>query len=282
MPRGYPASARLSAGSVAGVRTVLVTGTSTGIGRATAEKLAASGFHVLAGVRRPADAPPGVEALELDVTSPDQIAAAAERVGGSLDGLVNNAGITVQGPLEFVGLGEFRRQLEVNLVGPLALTQALLPALRAAGGRIVMVSSVGGRTALPFLGPYHASKWGLEGLSDSLRQEVEPLGVRVAIVEPGSADTEIWRKGEETADDILAALPAEATELYGERLEAVRELARKTAARAFPPSKVADAIHHALTARRPRPRYLVGADARIQLGLRVALPTRTLDAAVRR
>jgi NAD(P)-dependent dehydrogenase (short-subunit alcohol dehydrogenase family) len=266
------------------MKTVLVTGTSTGIGRVTAERLVARGFEVLAGVRRAEDAPPRTEPLLLDVTDPAAVAAAAERAAAaaSFAGLVNNAGVTVQGPLEFVPLDEFRRQMEINLVGPLALTQALLPALRRSGGRVVMVSSVGGRTAVPFIGPYHASKWGLEGMSDALRQEVEPLGVKVAIVEPGSADTEIWRKGQDSADDVLGALPPEAVELYGERLAAVRALAVKTAARAFPPEKVAKAIEHALTARRPRPRYLVGADARIQVGLRAALPTRTLDAAVRR
>ncbi|HEX2084450.1 MAG TPA: SDR family NAD(P)-dependent oxidoreductase [Solirubrobacteraceae bacterium] len=264
------------------MRTVLVTGTSTGIGRATAERLSADGFHVLAGVRRAEDAPHGAEPVVLDVTDPAGIEAARTRVAErGLFGLVNNAGITVQGPLEFLALDDFRRQLEVNLVAPLALTQALLPALRASRGRIVMVSSVGGRTALPFLGPYHASKWGLEGLSESLRQEVEPLGVRVAIVEPGSADTEIWRKGQADVDDLLGALPPEGRELYGERMQAMRALAQTTAARAFPPAKVAAAIAHALSARRPRPRYLVGADARAQVALRAALPARAVDAAVR-
>ncbi|HEX2088256.1 MAG TPA: SDR family oxidoreductase [Solirubrobacteraceae bacterium] len=265
------------------MRTVLVTGTSSGIGRATAQRLAAEGFHVLAGVRRLEDAPAGVEPLALDVTDPAAIEAARARASETgLFGLVNNAGTTVQGPLEFVPLDDLRRQLEVNLVAPLALTQALLPLPRASGGRVVMISSVGGRTAVPFIGPYHASKWGLEGLSESLRQEVEPLGVRVAIVEPGSADTEIWRKGQEKADDLLAALPPEGRELYGERLEATRALARKTAERAFPPEKVAKAVVRALTARRPRPRYLVGADARMQVALRAALPARAFDATVRR
>jgi NAD(P)-dependent dehydrogenase (short-subunit alcohol dehydrogenase family) len=266
------------------MRSVLVTGTSSGIGRATAERLVAEGFHVLAGVRRVGDAPPGTEAVLLDVTDPAAIEAAralaAERA--PLAGLVNNAGITLQGPLEFLALDDLRRQLEVNLVAPLALTQALLPLLREARGRVVMLSSVGGRTAVPFLGPYHASKWGLEGLSEALRQEVEPLGVRVAIVEPGSADTEIWRKGEESAPAVLGALPPEAQALYGERLVAARELARRIARHAIPPAKVADAIVHALTARRPRPRYLVGADARAQVALRAALPARAVDAALRR
>ena len=263
--------------------TVLVTGTSTGIGRVTASRLAAEGFHVLAGVRREEDAPPGCEALLLDVTDEAAISRARERVAGEqLAGLVNNAGISVPGPLEFLSLERFRRQLEVNLVGPLALTQALLPALRAARGRVVMISSVGGRTALPFLGPYHASKFALEGLSDSLRQEVEPLGVKVAIVEPGSADTEIWRKGRESASEVLDGLPPEARSLYGERLEGMRAVVQQVAERAFPPEKVADAIVHALTARRPRARYLVGADARVQLGLRTVLPARAFDAAVRR
>ena len=265
------------------MRTILVTGTSTGIGRVTAERLAREGFHVLAGVRREEDAPSGCEALLLDVTDPSAVGRARERVEGEqLAGLVNNAGVNVNGPLEFLPLDELRRQLEVNLVGPLALTQALLPALRAARGRIVMVSSIGGRTAAPFLGPYNASKFALEGLSDALRQEVEPLGVKVAIVEPGSADTEIWRKGQESAARARESLPPEALALYGERMDGMLALARKTAERAFPPEKVADAIVHALTAGRPRPRYLVGADARVQLALRTALPTRAFDAAIRR
>jgi NAD(P)-dependent dehydrogenase (short-subunit alcohol dehydrogenase family) len=266
------------------MKTVLVTGTSTGIGRVTAERLRSRGFEVLAGVRREGDAPPGCEPLLLDVTDPSAVAAARARVesASSFAGLVNNAGVTVQGPLEYVPLDEFRRQMEINLVGPLALTQALLPALRRARGRIVMISSVGGRVAVPFIGPYHASKWGLEGLTEALRQEVEPLGVKVALVEPGSADTEIWRKGQESASEVLDALPPEAKELYGERLESTRELAVKVADRAFPAEKVAKAIEHALTAKRPRPRYLVGADARVQVGLRTVLPTRAADAAMRR
>src|SRR5688500_7679352 len=147
-------------------RLALVTGASTGIGRACALHLAGLGFHVLAGVRDPADAPDGLEPIRLDVTSEADIAAAAERVGAELHALVNNAGIAVSGPVEVVPIEEWRRQLEVNLLGQIAVTQAVLPAIFRARGRIVNMSSIGGRVANPLFGPYSASKFGLEAVSD--------------------------------------------------------------------------------------------------------------------
>ena len=271
--------------------TVLVTGTSTGIGRATALHLATCGFDVLAGVRSEADGeavrdlrPERITPVLLDVTAPDQIAAAAERAAsaGPLVGLVNNAGITVQGPVEIVALDDLRRQLEINVVGAVAVTQAVLPLLRASRGRIVLLSSIGGRRALPFLSPYNASKFALEAIGDSLRQELRPQGIEVAIVEPGSVKTEIWRKGTEDGRRALAALTPEAAALYRTRLEAMLEAARKTANRGVEPVEVAEAIEHALTASRPKTRYVVGADARIQLRMGAILPTRALDALVAR
>jgi NAD(P)-dependent dehydrogenase (short-subunit alcohol dehydrogenase family) len=271
-------------------RTVLVTGTSTGIGRATALHLCSCGFDVLAGVRREVDAesvralsPEHITPLILDVTEPAQVATAAERAAATgLFGLVNNAGVTVQGPVEFLDLDALRSQLEVNLVGQVAMTQAVLPLLRASRGRIVMVSSVGGRFATPFIAPYHASKYALEGLSDALRQELRPLGVGVSIVEPGTIKTEIWRKGAETGREVVAALPPEARRLYGSRIESLLKTVPKIAQRGIEPVEVAEAIAHALTASRPKPRYLVGADARVQMVLKAALPTRVLDAIVAR
>lgn len=270
--------------------TVLVTGTSSGIGRATALHLATLGFDVLAGVRSASDGesvqslrPDRITAVELDVTDSAQVAAVADRArDGGLYGLVNNAGVSVQGPLELLDPAELRRQLDINVVAQVAVTQAVLPALRAAMGRIVMVSSIGGRMSLPFLAPYHASKFALEAISDSLRMELKPLGVDVAVVEPGSVKTEIWRKGTESGREQLAQLPPEGRALYGRRLEAMMDAAAKTGNRGIEPVEVAEAIAHALTASRPKTRYLVGVDARAQAAMKALLPDRVLDALTRR
>ena len=166
------------------MKTALVTGASSGIGQACAVRLASSGWRVLAGVRRTGEAPAGTEEVLLDVTDPEQIGAAAERVE-ELSGLVNNAGIAVAAPLEFLPPDDLRRQLEVNVIGQVAVTQAFLPALRRARGRIVIVGSIAGRSALPFLGAYAASKHALEAVADSLRVELRPFGIAVSIVQPG-------------------------------------------------------------------------------------------------
>ncbi len=202
--------------------TAVVTGASSGIGEATARHLDSLGFTVFAGVRKPADAErvdaagsERLRALELDVTDADSVAAAAEKVreataGTGLAALVNNAGIAVTAPLEFVPIDELRNQLEVNVIGQVAVTQALLPGLRAARGRIVNVSSIGGRIGLPLAGPYAASKFALEAISDSLRRELRHLGVKVVVIEPGGVKTPIWDKGTDTADAMLAKAPPEA------------------------------------------------------------------------
>jgi len=271
-----------------------VTGASTGIGRATALRLDRDGWGVFAGVRREEDA----EALRaaasnrllpvtLDVTDPGQIAAAAGLIDGlmgegGLDGLVNNAGIAVLGPLETIPLEDFRRQVEVNLTAQVAVTQALLPTIRRSRGRVVFVSSIGGRMALPFGGPYHAAKFGLEAVADCLRQELRPWRIPVSVIEPGSIDTPIWERGERIADDVSARAPAAQGDLYGETIERFRSAVRSTAERGIHPDKVADAIAHALGARRPRTRYLVGADARGQALAARILPDRALDAVIRR
>lgn len=276
--------------SLAGVRSVLVTGSSTGIGRATALRLDRDGWRVFAGVRREEDAESlRAEASErlvpvmLDVTDPAQVAAAAETVGeAGLDGLVNNAGMAILGPLETIPLGDFRRQIEVNLTAQVAVTQALLPAIRRARGRVVFVSSIGGRMALPFGGPYHAAKFGLEAVADCLRQELRPWGIHVSAIEPGSIDTPIWERGERIADEVSARAPAAQEELYGATIERFRGAVRRTAERGIAPDRVAAAISHALTARRPRTRYVVGADARGQALLERLLPDRGLDWLVRR
>lgn len=271
------------------MKSVLVTGASTGIGRATALRLDERGWRVFAGVRREEDAASlreaGSERLEpliLDVTDAAQICAAAERIGDAvgeagLDGLVNNAGIAVPGPLETLPVDDFRRQLEVNLIAHLAVTQAMLPAVRRARGRIVFIASIGGRMAFPMFGAYNVSKFGLEAIGDVFRQELRHWGIRVAVIEPGSIATPIWERGEAEVDAIGARAREGHAELYGEAVDAYREVGRRTGARGIPPERVAKTIERALTARRPRTRYLVGADARGQALAKRLLPDRAVD-----
>jgi NAD(P)-dependent dehydrogenase (short-subunit alcohol dehydrogenase family) len=254
---------------------VLVTGASSGIGEATALRLAHRGLRVLAGVRREEDAArlraQGVEPVFLDITSADQIASLD--VGDELVGLVNNAGVAIAAPLEFVPVDELRRQLEINVVGQVAVTQAVLPALRRGKGRIVFIGSIAGKSALPFLGPYAASKFGLEAIADSLRVELRPWGIHVAIVEPGSIKTPIWTKGTERADSLRN--PA-VDELYGASIEKFRTLALKRGLNGIAPDAVAKVVEHALTAASPKARYLVGRDAKTRARLQ-RLPTRARD-----
>jgi NAD(P)-dependent dehydrogenase (short-subunit alcohol dehydrogenase family) len=263
-------------------RIALVTGTSTGIGRACALHLAQRGFEVLAGVRKPEDAPPGVEPVRLDVTDEDDIAATAERIGGTLHALVNNAGIAVNGPLEVLPVDEWRRQFEINVIGQVAVTRALLPALLNARGRIVNMSSISGRIALPILGPYTASKHAIEAVSDSLRREVGPYGVHVACVEPGAIATPVWAKSRAEGERLVETMPADARARYDSLIAALRREADRGERDGLPPEKVAEAVGHALTARRPRTRYVVGRDARVQAVLTRILPDRALDALVQR
>jgi NAD(P)-dependent dehydrogenase (short-subunit alcohol dehydrogenase family) len=262
---------------------VIVTGASSGIGEATALHLRSLGFDVLPGVRRDEDAErlrqDGFEPLRLDVTDAGSIERAREEVGdGELSGLVNNAGVAVAAPLEFVPVDELRRQLEVNVVGQVAVTQAFLPALRRGGGRIVNISSIGGRVALPMGGPYAASKFALEAVSDSLRREVRRHGVDVVVVEPGGIKTPIWAKGGAKADEMRERMPEHAERLYGDLISAVRSESEKIATeRGLPPSAVAEVVGEALTARRPRARYLIGRDAKLRAALARVIPDRVFD-----
>jgi NAD(P)-dependent dehydrogenase (short-subunit alcohol dehydrogenase family) len=279
--------------------TVLITGASTGIGRATALRLAAGGWTVFAGVRDPAagehlleEAVAGqVIPLILDVTDPEQIEQARVRVheeiawaggsqGGRLDALVNNAGIGVGGPLELVSPEDLRMQFEVNVFGQVAVTRALLPALRAARGRIVLLSSIGGRVAVPFNGPYAASKHAIEALGDALRGELYSSNIRVCMVEPGSVKTPIWSKARETADGL--EIPPELQDEYGRVPAAFAKVLTDTERRGVSPEQVAATIERALTARHPRARYLVGRDARGMVLARALLPTGAFDRVLRR
>jgi NAD(P)-dependent dehydrogenase (short-subunit alcohol dehydrogenase family) len=245
---------------------------------------------VIAGVRKEADAesvraesPDRITPVILDVTDADTIASTAEAVraavgGRGLAGLVNNAGVTIQGPLEFLPIDDLRRQLEVNVTGQIAVTQAVMPEIRAATGRIVNMGSVGGRVAHPFIGPYHASKFAIEALTDSLRKELRPWGIHVVVVEPGSMATEIWDKGAGGADELLEKVGPRGRELYGTMLEKLRDVAVKTGERGGSPDTVAKVVEKALTTSRPRPRYLVGPDAIAQVTLNRLLPARVFDA----
>ncbi len=211
------------------MRAVVITGASGGIGRACALRLARNGFRVFAGYRKEADAASladeaagQLEMLPIDVTDADQIASASSAVtdavgADGLWGLVNNAGVAVPGPVESLPIDDLRRQLEVNLVGQVAVTQALLPSLRRARGRVLNMTSVGGRVGTPFMGAYHASKFGLEGISDALRRELAGVGVDVCAIEPGSIATAIWDRGREHADGVIAGMPAAAREALRRR-----------------------------------------------------------------
>lgn len=256
-------------------RSYLVTGASTGIGRACVDELAGTGARVWACVRADADEKAllgdhgdGVTVLRMDLTDPASVRAAGERVcaAGPLHGLVNNAGVALPGPLEYMPIDVFRRQIEVNLVGQLAVTQVMLPALRQAreqdaDARIVMIGSIGGRIAGPMLGPYHASKFGLAGLTDSLRAELAPSGIPVVLIEPGAVATPIWSRGAAAGDQMLAQLSPAGKERYGAQITAAQDDAARSARRGLPAKRAAQIVVKALTARNPRPRYLIGNDA---------------------
>lgn len=287
--------------------TVLISGASTGIGRATALRLAGAGWSVLAGVRDPAvgaalagEAAAGgrITPLQLDITDPDEVLAAAgaveERTGAAgLDALVNNAGAAFGGPLEMLSMQDLRDQFEVNFFGHIAMTQALIPALRRAhtspgtprgggqaGGRLVLISSIGGRITTPYMAPYHASKYALEAVGDSLRVELARSRIQVALIEPGSIATPIWDKGNELLDGV--DVPQELQPYYGHVPKAMEKTLRDTARRGIPPERVAQTIEGALTARRMRARYLVGIDAHAMVWLSRLLPDRVLDRVLRR
>ena len=268
-------------------RSVVVTGASTGIGAACAEYLDERGFRVFATVRKQTDADriaargsSRLEPLLVDVTDAEAIAKAAQRVeaalgGAGLTGLVNNAGISVDVPLECVDIGALRHQLEVNTVAPVLVTQAFLPLLRRARGRVVNVSSVNGRVASPFSGPYCMSKFALEAFTDCLRQELAGWGMHVASVEPGYIATAMLEKA--SAADWSAEASKRELDLYGEGYRAFKEFEKQGVDSAVSCDVVSRAILHALTARRPRTRYPVGKNARLFVNLARLFPDRAVD-----
>jgi NAD(P)-dependent dehydrogenase (short-subunit alcohol dehydrogenase family) len=270
---------------------VLVTGTGKGIGTAVTERLVELGYHVFAGVRQTADAERWrtksslVHPLILDVTDEGSIKAAAAEIRATsslpLAGVVNNAGIAVAGPLEFLPIADLRKQLEVNVIGQIAVTQAVLPMLRESRGRVINIGSIAGRSALPLTGAYAASKFALEALTDSLRVELMPAGISVSIIEPGVIATPIWDTSLDRADSMLKELPPSANDYYGRVISAVRQRAQRGGMGGLPPRVVADAVVHALTSKRPRTRYLVGRDAKVR-ALFQRLPDRMRDRLIAR
>lgn len=270
-------------------KAVVVTGASTGIGEACALRLDKHGWRVFAGVRKDEDgarlkeqASERLTPLLIDVTDQPSIDAAAKTVGETVGGegvggLVNNAGISVPGPLEFLTPEDLRTQLEVNVIGQVAVTQAFMPLIRAGHGRIVNIGSIGGKMATPFLGAYSASKFAMEAITDSLRQELRPWNIQVSIVEPGSIATKIWEKGQAAGDELERNLPEEAMMLYGKAVEAIRAAAREFEEAGIPPDDVAKFVEHALTASTPKTRYVVGRDAQIQRVIANVVPDRMRD-----
>ena len=272
---------------------VVVTGTSTGIGEATALHLAKQGFHVLAGVRRDEDgaalanrAKGEVTPLIIDVTDAAMIAAAAAKMSDAvgergLAGLVNNAGIGVPAPLEFQPMADFRHQLEVNLFGPVAMTQAFLPLIRRGRGRIVNVGSIGGMLVLPLNGAYSASKFGMRAISDALRLELRQWEIHVSLIEVAPVKTAIFGKSYAALDGLQAKLGEDGYRLYEQQIAAIRKAVEGAEASADPPLVIAKAIDHALTSDKPKTRYLVGHGGK-QTALAAALPDRARDKALAR
>jgi NAD(P)-dependent dehydrogenase (short-subunit alcohol dehydrogenase family) len=268
---------------------VLVTGAARGIGRATTLRLAASGWDVLAGVRHEADgaaleaeSPGWITPVVLDVTSAGDIAALDARLPASLDAVVNNAGVAVGGPVEVLPIDEWRRQFEVNLFGQVAVTQAVLPRLRSARGRIVFVSSLSGRVATPMTGAYNSSKFALEGMADALRLELRPWGIRVSLIEPAQTDTDVWRRADTELEDTAAILSPEQRERYAQHIDGMRRVITMSQRMAASPDGVAAAVESALTSRRPRARYVVGVGPKVQAVMSKVTPTPVMDATLSR
>jgi len=268
---------------------VVITGGSTGIGKACALYLDRLGFHVYAGVRMASDgdmlkqeSSGSIKPLLLDVTDAASIGSAAEAVAATvgeagLSGLVNNAGIVAAGPLEFLPLDEIRKQFEVNMFGQIAVTQAFLPLLRKSRGRIVNMGSISGRVAAPFIGAYAASKFALEAFTDSLRVELQPWDIGVSIIEPGDVATPIWEKSMEAAEKVAKNYPQEAFSLYGSAFSAIRKEAKNGANTGISANVIARLVAHALSAKRPRTRYLAGKGVRLKIFLKNILPDRVFD-----
>jgi NAD(P)-dependent dehydrogenase (short-subunit alcohol dehydrogenase family) len=265
---------------------VLITGASRGIGRAVALRLAAAGWDVFAGVRSTKDgaelanSSDRITPLELDVTNAEQIAALDTKLPQQLDAVVNNAGIVVAGPLETLPIDELREQLDVNVVGQVAVTQAVLPRLRASHGRVVFISSISGMVSSPGMGAYGASKFAIEAIGDAMRVELRPWRIPVILVEPGQIDTDLWRNAPDTADAAVDAMSPEHRELYAKHIEGMRKAIPLAQRMASPVDRVAKVVEKALTTSRPKPRYLAGRGAGMSKALQRFAPSPLRDRVV--
>jgi len=269
---------------------VVVTGTSSGIGRATAEQLAAEGFHVLAGVRRQEDADKikrkNIEPVIVDVTNIDTLKALAERVeqdllGRPLRAVVNNAGIAVNAPLEMVPLDEFRRQIEVSVIGQVAVIQALTPALLNSGGRVVNIGSLGGKVSMPGFGIYSAAKYAMEAINDSLRREMSSFGLKVIMITPGGVSTGLSEQGITTAERLAKLMTPDQHRRHDRLFDAVKAQAETWATDGIRPEKVAAVVSRAIHVSKPRTRYTVGRDSALLTRLVRILPDKLLDRMLR-
>ena len=272
---------------------VLVTGASSGIGRAIATTLAEQGYRVFAGVRRAPDGKelellhPALQSVILDVTDTTTLADVAQLLEAELGerglaGLVNNAGIAQIGPLEYLPQEHWRRQLDVNVLGTVAVTRTMLSLIRHGRGRILFVGSIGGRLAPPLLGPYCASKYALEGLTEALRHELRPSGIPVVLLVPGSVRTDIWEKTREQVDELSTHLPAGGVECYRGFLDQMSESVNQAERTGLAADVVARAVLRAMRAAKPRPRYLIGAEAHAVEFLTRVLPSTVKNAVVSR
>lgn len=265
---------------------VLISGASTGMGAATARELARRGYHVLAGVRRDSDADalrgPRIEPVILDITDPAQIEAVAGRITGDpagrpLRAVINNAGVAVNAPVELLSMAQWRHQFEVNFFGHVAVTKAVLPALYAGSGRVVTISSIGGKVAMPTYGAYAGAKFALEAMSDALRRELAPHGVSVVVVEPGGVRTEMTERGIELMNETVAGLSPDERGRWGGLLQAVISHARAFTSSGVSAEVAGRIIAEAATTRRPKIRYTIGRDAAVLTRVARVLPDRVLD-----
>lgn len=273
---------------------IFITGASTGIGEATARHFDTLGHTVFAGVRNDADgdalrdgASSRLTPVICDVTDQGTIDSARKQIGESvsdagLQGLINNAGIGVGGPVEYLPLDEWRWQFEVNLFGQIAVTQAFLDLIRQGRGRISFTGSIAGRHSSPMLGPYSASKHAVEALSQSMRGELQPWGIHVSVVEPGAITTPIWDKARDKFDEISDLIGVEAAEHYREGIETMQRGIDFQQKNSVPPAKVAEAFEHAMFSGRPKAQYLVGKDALALGSLHRVLPQPWVDRIVDR
>ncbi len=263
---------------------VLVTGAARGIGKAIVEHLASAGWDVVAGVRSEHDAtaitkvdPQRVSAVILDITNADHIAKLPDALPKRLDALVNNAGVAVGGPVETVTSDDWRNILEVNVIGQFAVTQAVLPRLRESRGRVLFISSVNGRIATPMLGPYSASKFALEAGCDALRVELKAWGIPVVLIEPAQTDTDMWRTAGDMVVQIEAEMSPEHRDLYAKHLAGMKKFVPTARKMASPTTKVVAVVEEALTARRPKARYVVALLPKVQAAVVPKLPTALRD-----